>query len=96
MHVDSGESGAGKTEAKKIILHYLAVASNPSHIVAPEHSDIHARVLSSNPILEAFGNAKTVRNNNSSRFGKLLETQFDSNGELSGAKFEVCKTNILD
>lgn len=95
----SGESGAGKTEASKLVLGYLvertadpnappantrarrgstgarspSVGRSPSELCS---SDIEARVINSNPVLESFGNAKTVRNNNSSRFGKYFEVQF--------------------
>lgn len=72
----SGESGAGKTETVKILLSDIAsvqAGSSEQH----EHSDIVQRVLDSNPLLEAFGNAKTVRNDNSSRFGKFIQLQFE-------------------
>ncbi len=78
----SGESGAGKTEATKIIMTYLARISGPpppSHGAAEsgfEVGDLEQRVLDTNPILEAFGNAKTLRNDNSSRFGKVCYDSF--------------------
>ncbi len=69
----SGESGSGKTEASKRILAFLAANSTNTG----KAGDIRDRLLQSNPILEAFGNAKTIRNDNSSRFGKYMEVQFD-------------------
>ncbi|KAF2468256.1 uncharacterized protein BDR25DRAFT_266039 [Lindgomyces ingoldianus] len=78
----SGESGAGKTEAAKRIMQYIANVSGGSNSSIQEIKDM---VLATNPLLESFGNAKTLRNNNSSRFGKYLEIQFNAQGEPVGA-----------
>ncbi|EON64246.1 PLK protein kinase [Coniosporium apollinis CBS 100218] len=78
----SGESGAGKTEAAKRIMQYIASVSGGSNSSIQEIKDM---VLATNPLLESFGNAKTLRNNNSSRFGKYLEIQFNAQGEPVGA-----------
>ncbi|XP_061753715.1 unconventional myosin-Ic [Nerophis ophidion] len=76
----SGESGSGKTEASKKILLYYAVTC-PTH----DHmTTLGDRLLQSNPVLEAFGNAKTLRNDNSSRFGKYMDVQFDFKGAPVG------------
>ncbi|PIA35399.1 hypothetical protein AQUCO_03500049v1 [Aquilegia coerulea] len=77
----SGESGAGKTETAKIAMQYLAALGGGS--------GIEYEILKTNPILEAFGNAKTSRNDNSSRFGKLIEIHFSSTGKISGAKIQT-------
>lgn len=68
----SGESGAGKTEASKYILNYIAAISRPG-----SNAQIKEILLQSNDVLEAFGNARTVRNDNSSRFGKYMDIKFD-------------------
>ncbi|KAK1312173.1 hypothetical protein QJS10_CPA07g00336 [Acorus calamus] len=86
----SGESGAGKTETTKMLMRYLAHLGGRSGI---EGRTVEQQVLESNPVLEAFGNAKTVRNNNSSRFGKFVEIQFDKNGRISGA---AIRTYLLE
>lgn len=78
----SGESGAGKTEAAKRIMQYIANVSGGSDSSIQQIKDM---VLATNPLLESFGNAKTLRNNNSSRFGKYLEIQFNAQGEPVGA-----------
>lgn len=86
----SGESGAGKTETTKLIMQYLAYMGGRA---AVDNRTVEQQVLKSNPLLEAFGNAKTVRNNNSSRFGKFVEIQFDKNGRISGA---AIRTYLLE
>ncbi|KAH9763210.1 Myosin-17 [Citrus sinensis] len=86
----SGESGAGKTETTKMLMRYLAYLGGRSGV---EGRTVEQQVLESNPVLEAFGNAKTVRNNNSSRFGKFVELQFDKNGRISGA---AVRTYLLE
>ncbi|KAF9584332.1 class II myosin [Lunasporangiospora selenospora] len=78
----SGESGAGKTEAAKRIMQYIATVSGGESSQIKEIKDM---VLATNPLLESFGCAKTLRNNNSSRHGKYLEIQFNAQGEPVGA-----------
>jgi len=99
----SGESGAGKTVTTKIVLNYLAMLSkkradadqrsspmkNPQKSPVSETVSIEQQVLQSNPILESFGNARTIRNDNSSRFGKYIDIRFTTTGKLSGASIET-------
>ena len=89
----SGESGAGKTESAKLILHYASSVSGSS----PLALKVKAIILDSNPLLESFGNAKTTRNNNSSRFGKYLNLEFNDKAEPCGgytSNFLLEKTRV--
>lgn len=91
--VVSGESGAGKTVSAKYIMRYFALVEEESELenkVGTDHktdmSDVEKQILATNPITEAFGNAKTTRNDNSLRFGKYLEILFDKSTLIIGAR----------
>ncbi|CAN9513645.1 unnamed protein product [Ophioblennius macclurei] len=95
----TGESGAGKTENTKKVIQYLAhVASshkagtpgrNKEPVQSMQYGELERQLLQANPILEAFGNAKTVKNDNSSRFGKFIRINFDVAGYIVGANIET-------
>ncbi|CAM4621116.1 unnamed protein product [Leuciscus chuanchicus] len=87
----TGESGAGKTENTKKVIQYLAVVAS-SHKGKKDTSaagELEKQLLQANPILEAFGNAKTIKNDNSSRFGKFIRINFDVTGFIVGANIET-------
>ncbi|XP_054460247.1 myosin-11a isoform X2 [Anoplopoma fimbria] len=86
----TGESGAGKTENTKKVIQYLAVVAS-SHKGKKDSSagELEKQLLQANPILEAFGNAKTIKNDNSSRFGKFIRINFDVTGYIVGANVET-------
>ncbi|CAK9300346.1 unnamed protein product [Gordionus sp. m RMFG-2023] len=101
----TGESGAGKTENTKKVIQYLAyvaashrtkTSGNPSHSNpstptsnSGSAGELEKQLLKANPILESFGNAKTIKNDNSSRFGKFIRVNFDTSGYISGANIET-------
>ncbi|XP_056022909.1 unconventional myosin-IXa-like isoform X21 [Ostrea edulis] len=92
--VISGESGSGKTESTNLLLHHLtALSQKGSH-----GSGVEQTILGAGPVLEAFGNAKTVHNNNSSRFGKFIQVNYKENGMVHGAiveKYLLEKSRIV-
>jgi len=87
----TGESGAGKTENTKKVIAYFATigASDKKKEEKNEKGSLEDQVVQTNPVLEAFGNAKTVRNDNSSRFGKFIRIHFTGSGKLAGADIET-------
>ncbi|KAI9746521.1 MAG: Myosin type-2 heavy chain 1 [Claussenomyces sp. TS43310] len=93
--VVSGESGAGKTVSAKYIMRYFATRESPDQPGkrtkrgADAMSETEEQILATNPIMEAFGNAKTTRNDNSSRFGKYIEIMFDKKTNIIGAKIRT-------
>jgi myosin heavy chain 6/7 len=88
----TGESGAGKTENTKKVIQYLAsvaAADKPKDYVPSDNEvGLEEQIVAANPVLEAYGNAKTVRNNNSSRFGKFIRIHFGPSGKIAGADIE--------
>ncbi|XP_023699451.2 unconventional myosin-Vb isoform X1 [Paramormyrops kingsleyae] len=80
----SGESGSGKTVSAKFTMRYFAVVGG-----AAQQTSVEEKVLASNPIMEAIGNAKTTRNDNSSRFGKYIEIGFGNHGDIIGANMRT-------
>ncbi|KAF7717861.1 Myosin heavy chain-like protein [Penicillium ucsense] len=93
--VVSGESGAGKTVSAKYIMRYFATresADQPGKYTtsrADATTETEEQILATNPVMEAFGNAKTTRNDNSSRFGKYIEIMFDDQANIIGAKIRT-------
>lgn len=91
--VVSGESGAGKTVSAKYIMRYFATRGTSDQPAAYSKmdsiSETEEQILATNPIMEAFGNSKTTRNDNSSRFGKYIEIMFDSRANIIGAKIRT-------
>merc|ERR1711971_1468630 len=85
----TGESGAGKTENTKKVISYFATICSSGKRKEGEAS-LEDKIVATNPVLEAWGNAKTVRNDNSSRFGKFIRIHFNQSGKLSGADMVVC------
>ncbi|XP_056637425.1 myosin heavy chain, muscle isoform X6 [Diorhabda sublineata] len=86
----TGESGAGKTEnTKKVIAYFATVGASTKKETDSSKGSLEDQVVQTNPVLEAFGNAKTVRNDNSSRFGKFIRIHFGPTGKLAGADIET-------
>ena len=98
----TGESGAGKTEnTKKVIAYFASVGASQAEAAAandkPKEKTVtlEDQIVQTNPVLEAFGNAKTVRNNNSSRFGKFIRIHFNRAGRVASCDIEHCKFGLL-
>ncbi|XP_058892813.2 myosin-16 [Kogia breviceps] len=84
----TGESGAGKTENTKKVIQYFASIGGTGRQSSDGKGSLEDQIIQANPVLEAFGNAKTTRNNNSSRFGKFIRIHFGTTGKLAGADIE--------
>merc|ERR1711899_198119 len=80
----TGESGAGKTENTKKVISYLAAVAAPKKAAATKKVSLEDQIVATNPILESYGNAKTARNDNSSRLGKFIRIHFTASGKLAG------------
>ena len=80
----TGESGAGKTENTKKVITYLALAASGAGKKVEKKVSLEDQIVATNPILESYGNAKTARNDNSSRFGKFIRIHFTASGKLAG------------
>ena len=91
----TGESGAGKTENTKKVITYFAilgateVKKKAGEPAAEKKANLEDRIVNTNPILESYGNAKTIRNDNSSRFGKFIRIYFNQMGKLAGGYIDV-------
>ncbi len=81
----TGESGAGKTENTKKVIQYMATIAGKAN----QGGKLEDQILQANPMLEAFGNAKTNKNDNSSRFGKFIRVQFNAGGVICGATIQT-------
>merc|ERR1711910_27176 len=84
----TGESGAGKTENTKKVITYLAMVATGGGKKSEKKVSLEDQIVATNPILESYGNAKTARNDNSSRFGKFIRIHFTSSGKLAGCDIE--------
>merc|ERR1711997_1076483 len=84
----TGESGAGKTENTKKVISYLAMVATSGKKAATKKVSLEDQIVATNPILESYGNAKTSRNDNSSRFGKFIRIHFNASGKLAGCDIE--------
>merc|ERR1719297_35438 len=84
----TGESGAGKTENTKKVISYLAAVAAPKKKDGVKKAALEDQIVATNPILESYGNAKTSRNDNSSRFGKVIRIHFTQSGKLCGCDIE--------
>ncbi|XP_040918611.1 myosin-16-like [Toxotes jaculatrix] len=85
----TGESGAGKTENTKKVIQYFANVGATGSKASDSKGSLEDQIIQANPVLEAFGNAKTIRNNNSSRFGKFIRIHFGPTAKLAGADIET-------